>query len=93
MLQRIDIKLEDYWFGYNEYYVFYDDEHMTQKQAEKALEFIDWGGWEPELTPYCLIVPAVKKPILSCIKEYFTDMGYDMGKDIARQEYYNDSDD
>ena len=38
MLQRIDIKLEDYWFGYNEYYVYYDDEHMTQKQVEKALD-------------------------------------------------------
>ena len=38
MLQRIDIKLAEYWFGYNEYYVFYDDEHMTQEQAEKALD-------------------------------------------------------
>ncbi len=43
MLKRIDIKLTEYWFGYDEYYVFYDDEHMTQEQAEKALEFIDWG--------------------------------------------------
>jgi hypothetical protein len=71
MLQRIDVKLAEYWFGYNEYYVFYDDEHMTQEQAEKALELIDWGGWEPELTPYYLIVPAVKKPLLNSIKEYF----------------------
>jgi hypothetical protein len=44
---------------------------MTQEQAEKALEFIDWGSWEPELTPYYLIVPAVKKPLLNSIKEYF----------------------
>lgn len=71
MLQRIDIKLQDYWFGYNEYYVFYDDEHMTQEQAEKSLEFIDWGSWEPELTPYYLIIPAVKKPLLNAIREYF----------------------
>ena len=71
MLQRIDIKLTGYWFGYDEYYVFYDNEYMTQEQAEKALEFIDWGSWEPELTPYYLIVPAVKKPLLNSIKEYF----------------------
>jgi hypothetical protein len=44
---------------------------MTQEQAEKALEFIDWGSWEPELTPYYLIVPAVKTPLLNSIKEYF----------------------
>ena len=77
MLQQLDIKLEDYWFGYNEYYVFYDDEHMTAEQAEKALEFIDWGCWEPELTPYYLIVPAVKKPILRSIKEYFLSGAYE----------------
>jgi hypothetical protein len=71
MLQRIDIKLTEQWFGYNEYYVYYDDRYMTQKQAEKALEFIDWHDWEPELTPYYLIVPVVKKPLLNAIKEYF----------------------
>ncbi len=76
MLKQLDIKLEDYWFGYDEYYVFYDDEHMTAEQAEKALEFIDWGGWEPELTPYYFILPAVKKPILRCIKEYFLSGAY-----------------
>ena len=65
MLQRLDIKLAEYWFGYDEYYVFYDDEYMTQEQAEKALEFIDWGSWEPELTPYYLIVPVIKKPIIA----------------------------
>jgi hypothetical protein len=55
---------------------------------------MDMGmGYVPEKYPYYLIVPAVKKPILSAIKEYLTDMGYDMGKDIARQEYYNDSED
>lgn len=88
MLKQLNIKLEDYWFGYNEYYVFYDDEHMTQEQAEKALEFIDWGSWEPELTPYYLIVPAVKKPILSAIKEYLTDQGYDIAKSIYTEEFY-----
>jgi hypothetical protein len=88
MLQQLNIKLEDYWFGYNEYYVFYDDEHMTQKQAEQALEFIDWGSWEPELTPYYLIVPAVKKPILSAIKEYLIDEGYDMATDWHWEENY-----
>ena len=77
MLKQLDIKLEEQWFGYKEYYVFYDDEHVTAKQAEKALEFIDWGDWEPELTPYYLIVPAVKKPILRCIKEYFLSGVYD----------------
>jgi hypothetical protein len=88
MLQQLNIKLEDYWFGYNEYYVFYDDEHMTQKQAEQALEFIDWGSWEPELTPYYLIVPAVKKPILSAIKEYLINEGYDMATDQHWEENY-----
>ena len=83
MLQQLDIKLEDYWFGYNEYYVFYDDEHMTQEQAEKALEFIDWGTWEPELTPYYFIVPAIKKPILRCIKDYFLSGRYEKeNKDV-----------
>ena len=77
MLKQLDIKLKDYWFGYNEYYVFYDDKYMTAEQAEKALEFIDWGAWEPELTPYYLIVPAVKKPILSAIKEYFLSGAYE----------------
>ena len=77
MLQQLDIKLEDQWFGHTEYYIFYDDEHMTQKQAEKALEFIDWYDWEPELRPYYLIVPAVKKPILRCIKEYFLSGAYE----------------
>lgn len=88
MLQQLNIKLEDYWFGYNEYYVFYDDKHMTQEQAEKALEFIDWGSWEPELTPYYLIVPAVKKPILSAIKEYLIDEGYDMSTEQHWEENY-----
>ena len=77
MLRQLDIVLEDQWFGYNEYYIFYDDEHMTQEQAEQALEFIGWGNWEPELTPYYLIVPAIKKPILKCIKEYFLSGRYE----------------
>ena len=73
MLQRIDIKLAEYWFGYDEYYVFYDDEHMTQEQAEKELEFMDLGmGYDPEKYPYYLILPTEKKPILSAIKEYLT---------------------
>lgn len=82
MLQQLHIKLVDQWFGYDEYYVFYDDEHMTAEQAEKALEFIDWGSWEPELTPYYMILPAVKKPILRCIKEYFLSGAYDEDKEV-----------
>lgn len=77
MLKQLDIKLEDYWHGYDEYYIFYDDEHMTQAQAEKALEFIGWGDWEPELRPYYLILPVIKKPILRCIKEYFLSGTYE----------------
>lgn len=92
MLQQLDVKLVEHWHGFDEYYVFYDDTYMTQEQAEKELECMDMGmGYDPEKYPYYLIVPAAKKPILSAIKEYLTDMGYDMGKDIARQEYYNDS--
>lgn len=92
MLQQLEVKLAEHWHGFDEYYVFYDDTYMTQEQAEKELECMDMGmGYDPEKYPYYLILPAVKKPILSAIKEYLTDMGYDMGKDIARQEYYNDS--
>ena len=89
MLKQLHIKLEEYWFGYDEYYVFYDDEYMTSEQAEKALEFIDWGSWEPELTPYYFIIPAKKKPILSCIKKYFTNNEYDtqmLGKWVLEKE-------
>lgn len=94
MLQQLEVKLAEHWHGFDEYYVFYDDAYMTQEQAEKELECMDMGmGYDPEKYPYYLILPAVKKPILSAIKEYLTDMGYDMGKDIARQEYYNDTED
>lgn len=78
MLQRIDIKLTEYWFGFDEYYVFYDDTYMTQEQAEKELECMDMGmGYDPEKYPYYLILPAVKKPILSAIKEYFLSGAYE----------------
>lgn len=94
MLKQLEVKFAEHWHGFDEYYVFYDDAYMTEEQAEKELEFMDWGmGFNPDLYPYYLILPKVKQPILSAIKEYLTDMGYDMGKDIARQEYYNDSED
>ena len=78
MLQQLDIKLKEQWLGYDEYFIFYDDEHMTQEQAEKELEFLDWGGGcNPEKYPYYFILPAVKKPILKCIKDYFLSGRYE----------------
>jgi hypothetical protein len=78
MLRQLDVKFVEHWHGFDEYYVFYDDEHMTKEQAEKELEFIDWGmGYDPEKYPYYLIVPSVKKPILSAIKEYFLSGAYE----------------
>ena len=78
MLQQLTIKLEEQWFGYDQYFIFYDDEHMTQEQAEKELEFMDWGmGYDPEKYPYYFILPAVKKPILRSIKEYFLSGRYE----------------
>ncbi len=89
MLQRLDIKLVEHWHGFDEYYIFYDDTYMTQEQAEKELEFMDMGmGYDPEKYPYYFILPAVKKPILSAIKEYFTDQGYDMATDQHWEENY-----
>ena len=77
MLQQLDIKFVEPWHGFDEYYVFYDDEHMTREQIEKELEFLDWGmGYDPEKYPYYLILPAAKKPLLSCIKEYFVSGAY-----------------
>ena len=90
MLQQLDVKLVEPWHGFDEYYVFYDDAYLTQEQAEKELECMDMGmGYNPENYPYYLIVPAIKKPILSAIKEYLVDMGYDMAHDIAMEEKYD----
>lgn len=89
MLQQLDVKLIKHWHGFDEYYVFYDDTYMTQEQAEKELECMDMGmGYDPEKYPYYLIVPAAKKPILSAIKEYLTDMGYDIAHNISMEEKY-----
>jgi hypothetical protein len=89
MLQQLDIKLVEHWHGFDEYYIFYDDTYMTQEQAEKELEFMDMGmGYDLEKYPYYLIVPAAKKPILSAIKEFLTDQGYDMAHNIAMEEKY-----
>ncbi len=89
MLKQLDVKLAEYWHGFDEYYVFYDDAYMTQEQAEKELECMDMGmGYDPEKYPYYLILPAVKKPILSAIKEYLIDEGYDMATDRHWEENY-----
>ena len=46
MLKQLDIKLEDYWFGYDEYYVFYDDEHVpiNDVQREHFIQTVDAHG-------------------------------------------------
>ena len=78
MLKELDVKFVEPWHGFDEYYVLYDDEYMTHEQVEKELEFIDWGmGYDPEKYPYYLILPAAKKPLLSCIKEYFLSGAYE----------------
>ena len=77
MLKQLDVKLFEHWHGFNEYYVFYDDAYMTQEQAEKELECMDMGmGYDPEKYPYYLILPAVKQPSLSAIKDYFLSGAY-----------------
>ncbi len=77
MLQQLDVKLVEHWHGFDEYYVFYDDAYMTYEQAKKELECMDMGmGYDPEKYPYYLIVPAVKKPLLRAIKEYFVSGAY-----------------
>ena len=78
MLQRLDVKFVEHWHGFDEYYVFYDDTYITKDQAMKELEFMDMGmGYDPEKYPYYFILPAVKKPILSAIKEYFLSGAYE----------------
>lgn len=89
MLQQLEVKFKEPWHGFYEYYILYDDEYMIQEQAEKELEFMDWGmGFDEKLYPYYLILPKAKKPILSCIKEYLTDQGYDMAHDRYMEEKY-----
>ena len=57
MLRRLDVKFVEPWHGFDEYYVYYDDEYMTSEQAEKELEFMDWGmGYDPEKYPYYFIL-------------------------------------
>lgn len=74
MLQQLEVVFAEPYRGFSTYYVFYDDEHMTQEQAEKELEFMDWGGgYNKDLYPYYLIVPDKKKPLLSSIKKFFTE--------------------
>ena len=78
MLKQLDVKFVEPWHGFDEYFVLYDDEHMTHEQVEKELEFIDWGmGYDPEKYPYYLILPNEKQPILRCIKEYFLSGAYE----------------
>lgn len=86
MLQQLNVEFTN---GL-EYCIFYDDDHMTQEQAEKELEFMDWGmGFDEKLYPYYLIVSKKKKPILSCIKEYLTDMGYNLAHSRGVEEKYD----
>ena len=82
MLQQLDIKFVEPWHGFDEYYVLYDDEHMTREQIEKELEFMDWGmGYDPAKYPYYLILPKEKQPLLRCIKEYFISGAYEEEND------------
>lgn len=73
MLVQLEVKFVEPWHGFDEYYILFDDEYMTQEQAEKELEFLDWGmGYNPELYPYYLIVPKAKQPLLASIKKFLT---------------------
>lgn len=74
MLQQLEVVFAEPYRGFSTYYVFYDDEYMTKEQAEKELEFMDFGyGYNKELYPYYLIVPGMKKPILTSIKKFLTN--------------------
>ena len=85
MLRQIDFGFED---G-REYCILYDNSYMTEEQAKNECEFVGWGkGCDESLYPYYLIVSKAKKPILSCIKEYLTDQGYDMAHDRYMEEKY-----
>lgn len=87
MLKQLEVKLVDYYHGFDEYYIFYDDRYMTEEQAEKELEFLDWGmGFDAKLYPYYLILPKVKKPILSCIGDYLKEIGYNMASGKFSEE-------
>ena len=87
MLVQLNVKLADRFTGFDEYYIFYDDKYMTQEQAEKELDFMDWGtGFDSKLYPYYLILPKVKKPILSCIKDYLMEIGYDTASSKYMEE-------
>ena len=78
MLKQLEIKFVEYFHGFDEYYILYDDKYMTEEQAEKELEFLDWGmGFNPELYPYYIILPKVKKPLLKSIREYFTSGAFE----------------
>jgi hypothetical protein len=35
MLVQLEVKFVEPWHGFDEYYVLFDDEYMTQEQAEK----------------------------------------------------------
>ena len=89
MLRQYEVKFVEHWHGFDEYYVFYDDQYMTKEDAEKELECLGLGmGYRPELYPYYLILPKVKKPILSAIKEHLIDQGYDMAHNRYMEEKY-----
>lgn len=67
MLKQIDFTMKD---GCS-YHMFFDDEHLTEKQALIECEFVGWGmGHDHSLYPYYLIVPEGKEPILKTIGKY-----------------------
>ena len=53
------------------YYMFFDDEYMTEQQALVECEFVGHGaGYDHSLYPYYLIVPEGKESILKTIGKF-----------------------
>ena len=74
MLKQIDFTMNDSC----SYHMFFDDEHMTEKQALIECEFVGCGaGHDKSLYPYYLIVPAGKAPILKTIGKHCREKNND----------------
>ena len=62
------LKQIDFTFRGIDYYMFYDDTHMSSEQALIECEFVGCGmGYNKDLFPYYMIIEKAKEPILKAI--------------------------
>ena len=87
MLQQLDVKLAEHWHGFDEYYVFYEDEHMTQEQAEKALTST---SEDVDLTKYTGLPSALLSAKKTASGNYILEMRAS-GFGINGDAWYNPS--